>query len=114
MGQLVLKRASASRSSGEWGDDDYDVLADGVMVGRIFKAARRRPWARRGCGRCSTASTRTARRRTATRGRARPQWRRSPRAGDGVARAALGEAVQRAAGALRLPDWDSLRRPESV
>jgi hypothetical protein len=31
--QLVLKHASASRSSGEWGDDDYDVLADGVVVG---------------------------------------------------------------------------------
>jgi len=27
MGQLVLKRASASRLSGEWSDDDYDVLA---------------------------------------------------------------------------------------
>ena len=35
---LVLKRASASRPSGEWSDDDYDVLADGVVVGRIFKA----------------------------------------------------------------------------
>jgi len=23
---LVLKRASASRSSGEWNDDDFDVL----------------------------------------------------------------------------------------
>ena len=34
---LILKRASASRSSGEWSDDDYDVLADGVVVGRIFK-----------------------------------------------------------------------------
>jgi hypothetical protein len=33
---LILKRASASRSSGEWSDDDYDVLADGVVVGRIF------------------------------------------------------------------------------
>jgi hypothetical protein len=39
MGQLVLKRASASRLSGEWSDDDYDVLADGVVVGRIMKAA---------------------------------------------------------------------------
>jgi hypothetical protein len=28
---LTLKRASASRSSGEWSDDDYDVLADGVV-----------------------------------------------------------------------------------
>jgi hypothetical protein len=35
---LILKRASASRPSGEWNDDDYDVLADGVVVGRIFKA----------------------------------------------------------------------------
>jgi hypothetical protein len=26
---LVLKRASASRPSGEWNDDDFDVLADG-------------------------------------------------------------------------------------
>jgi hypothetical protein len=24
---LILKRASASRPSGEWGEDDYDVLA---------------------------------------------------------------------------------------
>jgi hypothetical protein len=39
MGKLVLKRASASRLSGEWGDDDYDVLADGKVAGRIMKAA---------------------------------------------------------------------------
>jgi hypothetical protein len=36
---LVLKRASASRSAGEWKDDDYDSLADGVVVGRIFNSA---------------------------------------------------------------------------
>jgi hypothetical protein len=35
---LILKRASASRPSGEWNDDDFDVLADGVVVGRIMKA----------------------------------------------------------------------------
>jgi hypothetical protein len=35
--QLILKRASASRLSGEWNDDDYDVLADGAVVGRIFR-----------------------------------------------------------------------------
>jgi hypothetical protein len=35
---LILKRASASRLSGEWNDDDFDVLANGVVVGRIFKA----------------------------------------------------------------------------
>jgi hypothetical protein len=34
---LILKRASASRSSGQWSDDDFDVLANGVAVGRIFK-----------------------------------------------------------------------------
>ena len=34
---LTLKRASASRSSGEWSDDDYDVLAEGKAVGRIMK-----------------------------------------------------------------------------
>jgi hypothetical protein len=36
---LLLKRASASRPSGEWNDDDYDVLADGVVVGRIMRAS---------------------------------------------------------------------------
>ena len=34
----MLKRASVSRPSGEWNDDDFDVLADGAVVGRIFKA----------------------------------------------------------------------------
>jgi hypothetical protein len=37
MSSLILKRASASRPSGEWNDDDYDMLADGAAVGRIFK-----------------------------------------------------------------------------
>jgi hypothetical protein len=36
---LILKGASASRPSGEWNDDDFDVLCDGVVVGRIMKAA---------------------------------------------------------------------------
>ena len=33
---MILKRASASRPSGEWNDDDFDVLADGAVVGRVF------------------------------------------------------------------------------
>jgi hypothetical protein len=37
MTSLILKGASASRSSGQWRDDDYDVIADGVIVGRIFR-----------------------------------------------------------------------------
>jgi hypothetical protein len=36
---LVLKRAAASRWSGEWNKDDYDVLGDGVVVGRIMEAS---------------------------------------------------------------------------
>jgi hypothetical protein len=39
MTTLILKRASASRPSGEWNDDDYDVIADSLVVGRIIKAA---------------------------------------------------------------------------
>jgi hypothetical protein len=44
---LVLKRASASRPPGEWDDDDYDVLAEGVVIGSIRKAAAApagQPW----------------------------------------------------------------------
>src|SRR6516225_3027060 len=62
MGQLILKRASASRLSGEWSDDDYHVLAEDTVVGRIMKAA---------------ASP------VGTPRRARLQWRRSLRAGAG-------------------------------
>jgi hypothetical protein len=34
----VVKRASASPPSGEGNDDDFDVVEDGTVVGRIFKA----------------------------------------------------------------------------
>jgi hypothetical protein len=37
MTPLTLKRASISCSSGDWNDDDYDVLADGAVVGRIME-----------------------------------------------------------------------------
>jgi hypothetical protein len=43
----MLKRASASRPSGQWNDDDFDVLADGIVVGRISAV---------GCGRWPTGS----------------------------------------------------------
>jgi hypothetical protein len=36
---LMLKRAATSRPSGTWYDDDFDVLADGEVVGRIYKAS---------------------------------------------------------------------------
>jgi len=44
---LTLKRAAASRPSGEWSEDDYDVLAGGIVVGRIMKSAAApvgQPW----------------------------------------------------------------------
>jgi len=43
---LTLKPASISDRSGKERDDDYDVLADGVVVGRIFKVrvGGRTPW----------------------------------------------------------------------
>jgi len=44
---LILKRANTSRLSGQWSDDDCDVLENGVVVGRIFlsrAATRDRPW----------------------------------------------------------------------
>src|SRR5262249_25155874 len=47
MPALILKRASASREiSGEW-SDDYNVLADGAVVGRIsltLDALQNRQW----------------------------------------------------------------------
>src|SRR5689334_22041091 len=36
--KVILKRAAASRPSGHWSDDDFDVLCNGVAVGRIFNA----------------------------------------------------------------------------
>ena len=41
---LILKRASASRPSGEWNDDDFNVLANGEVVGlQGERRARRKP-----------------------------------------------------------------------
>jgi hypothetical protein len=45
---LILKRGNLSRSSGQWSDDDYDVLENGVVVGRIVlepAAPAGRQWA---------------------------------------------------------------------
>ena len=41
MTALILKRARVSRSSGEWQDEDYDVLADGKVIGRILEEGSR-------------------------------------------------------------------------
>jgi hypothetical protein len=36
MSSLILKRAKVSRPSGQWRDDDYDVICKGAVVGRVF------------------------------------------------------------------------------
>jgi hypothetical protein len=56
MAQLILTRASVSRPSGHWRDDDYDVLENGVVVGRIFMVPVA-PRAGPGCGRVATTAT---------------------------------------------------------
>src|SRR5436190_19957902 len=38
---LILKRVLASRSSRECKDEDYDVLADGKVIGRILEEGSR-------------------------------------------------------------------------
>jgi hypothetical protein len=60
MTPLILKRASASRSSGQWSDDDYDVLENGVVVGRICKEEAAPP--DRSWGRASGHSAATVKR----------------------------------------------------
>jgi hypothetical protein len=34
MGQLVLKRANASRTAGHWSEEGYDLLSEGEVVSR--------------------------------------------------------------------------------
>jgi hypothetical protein len=44
---LILKRANACRPSGHWSEDDYDVLSQGEVAGRIMKviaAPEATPW----------------------------------------------------------------------
>jgi hypothetical protein len=101
MSGLVLKRASASRPSGEWNDDDFDVLADGAVVGRIFKANASpvgSPW----MWTLIFDITKTARRRMATRRGARPRWRLRKASGDNRGYAAIdADAVIAMRGAVR-------------
>jgi hypothetical protein len=69
---LILKRASASRPSGEWNDDDFDVVANGAVVGRIMKvhaAPVGSPW----MWTLAFGQHEAARQDTATQLRARPQ-----------------------------------------
>src|SRR5262245_25386861 len=77
-GQLILKRSSMARR----GFDDYDVLSEGKVVGRIYHdraIGSDKPW----FWGLAMAITRTARQRTAIRRAAKPRWQRSRRAGGG-------------------------------
>jgi hypothetical protein len=76
---LILKRASVSRRSDQWRDEDYGVLENGGVVGRIFfldavgPPGRPLMWHNGDIKRAATATRRPA----------RPRWPHSPRAGGG-------------------------------
>jgi hypothetical protein len=79
---LLLKRASDSRPSGEWNDDDYDVLAGGVVVGHIFKlnaAPVGQPW----MWTLAFEHHEGTHSHTAMQRRARQRWQRLRRVGGG-------------------------------
>ena len=47
MSRLILKWAKVSRPSGQWRDDDYDVICQGAVVGQVFLspgAPADKPW----------------------------------------------------------------------
>ena len=75
MTDLLLQPAPAR------GPNDYEVIADDWIVGRICCPMLHRPRGH-GCGRWITSSIKTAPRRTATRRHARRPWRCSLRVGD--------------------------------
>jgi hypothetical protein len=69
-----------SRPSGQLRDDDYDVICEGAVVGRVFcRRLRRRSGS--GCGRLPTATTKTHTDAWIRNQRARPRWPPSGRAG---------------------------------
>jgi hypothetical protein len=39
MPPLIFKRLKVSRPSGQWRNDDYDVICKGAVVGRLFLSA---------------------------------------------------------------------------
>jgi hypothetical protein len=81
MAPLILKRASASRRSGQWRDDDYDVLENGVVVGRIFCLDAVGPQGHRWMWQAVTRQPQLSAPRTAMSRPARLRWPRSLRAG---------------------------------
>ena len=70
---LILKRASGSRP-GQWRDNDYDVPAEGEVVGRNHAVTRRARGPVMDVDAGLRAPSRIAFRATPTSRRARPQW----------------------------------------
>jgi hypothetical protein len=73
---------AASRPSGEWNEDDFDVLANGIVVGRIFKS-NASPVGTSWMWTLAFGHHKDRTPHMATPRRARQRWRRSPRGGEG-------------------------------
>jgi hypothetical protein len=54
----ILKRPSKGRLSGEWNEDDYDVVAEGSVLGRINEGGRDAEGHVVDCGRSGTVRRR--------------------------------------------------------
>src|SRR5262245_32196588 len=80
---LILKRASTSRPSGQWREDDYDVLENGGVVGRIFHLEAAAPEGRPWMWASGHITATSGAGRTAMTQHARLRWQHSPRAGGG-------------------------------
>jgi hypothetical protein len=85
---LIRKRGKLTRPSGQWQDEDYDVLADGKVIGRI---RMHRPRHRRTCDgsgrsrpsrqRCPTGRMGTLRRSTRRRRSFATDWMKAETGG---------------------------------
>jgi hypothetical protein len=89
MTQLIIKRGNASRTSGQWKDEDYDVLTDGKVIGRILEEGSRFGppelrwvWSITSIVPASPASHGTASTREEAMAKFRASWRRRAVAGE--------------------------------
>jgi len=83
-GRLLCFSLNARR----WSNDDFDVVTNGSWSAE-FSRPMRHLSGHRGCGHWRSGTMKIARRRTAMLQRARPRWRRLPRAGGGYDTAGL-------------------------
>ena len=93
---LILKRASATRSSGQWSEDDFDCLPMAKLSAASSRQTPRRS-EKRGCGLSPSGTMRIAHRRTAMLQRERLPWPPLPRAGDGSSSTAIARSAMHTA-----------------